>query len=270
VEAQGGPPLSPSLVQTILRAVEGVEDEKSHLILIGGQALSAWVAVLEASGYRFTSEPIASGDIDFFGSQRHAKECAIRLGGTARIPTLDDSTPNSGLVSFVDDDGNPRLIDFLYEVAGLDAEDVRRTAQFVTLEVVDDGSEIGVWLLHPERCLESRVHNVLHLKKDTPLGLAQARAAVRIARAFTQVVVMDQEELTERERVRAALDLNERIFDFSKSRKGINIYLEHGIDVFEATLVDDRLPEKFLSCRYPQMRKELATKRERIGKSLRP
>jgi hypothetical protein len=251
-------------MNAVLRALETVGDEDNHLILIGGQALSTWVAVLEALGHEFESEPIASGDIDFFASQKLVRECAARLEGKAKTPNLDDATPNSGLVSFIDDEGFTREIDFLDQVAGLDADDVRKTAQSVVLDPEDGREPIRVWLLHPERCLESRVHNVLYLDKATKLGLAQARAAVQVARAFTQVVVMDFEEISESERSRVALNLNERIFKFALGRKGIDIYLDYGIDVFGAILLDDRLPTKFGECRYPQMRTQLEDKRERL------
>lgn len=58
------------------------------------------------------------------------------------------------------------------------------------------------------------------------------------------------------------LRLNERIYRFAwgntNSRK---VLREHGIDAFDAVLVDDRLPRPFLERRYPDMERRLRRKR---------
>jgi hypothetical protein len=69
--------------------------------------------------------PFTSKDIDFCGDVRAVRIWADRLGGTSRIATMDDHTPNTGVVTFLDDDGVKRTIDFLDALCRLSASGAR-------------------------------------------------------------------------------------------------------------------------------------------------
>jgi hypothetical protein len=167
---------------------------------------------------------------------------------------MDDHTPNTGIVIFTDSDGILREIDFIDAPLGLNHRDVRDTA--VPLMLADEYGELTIPLLvmHPERCMESRVVNAITLKKTQPLALRQLRVSVICSRLWSQVL-LDSEELPEEKRVRAVLNINERIFrKCIKDRRFRDVLLDNGVDPFAAVLVDHPLlPDCFREQRYPQM-----------------
>ncbi|MBL8605588.1 MAG: hypothetical protein JNK72_26895 [Myxococcales bacterium] len=64
--------------------------------------------------------------------------------------------------------------------------------------------------------------------------------------------------------VRAALDLNERIFNLClRDRHGRVVHAQTGIDPFDAVLADPRLGDRFLTVRLPQVRSRLAAQRRK-------
>ena len=168
----------------------------------------------------------------------------------------------TGTVAFVDADGVDRSLDFLSAPRGLDAEDVRETAIRVELSMSSQTNHAVLWVMHPERCMESRIHNTIDLGRDDELGLSQLEVSVPIARRWS-LSLLDDETLGERRRLRAVLDLNERIFKLcSEDRCFLAVYRRYAIDPFAAVLADPRLPEDFLTKRYPQMRERLAAIRQ--------
>jgi hypothetical protein len=235
-------------------------DSTAGIVLVGGQAVNFWAEqYLRRAPELGTHAPYTSKDIDFCGTRAAVVECARRLGGRALLPTDFDPTPNSGQVVFVDDAGAEHIIDFLVQPFGLDAADVLRTS--LPVEVLDDtGRPTGARfrVMHPERCLESRVHNVVGLPGyNTPRSLAQLRAAVVCTREFLR-------DLLAAGHVRPTLDLAERIFRFCQDHpRGRTIYERHGIDPFSAVFPDARLPPPFNEVRYPQMMARLAERRAR-------
>jgi hypothetical protein len=172
-------------------------------------------------------------------------------------PDIDDHTPNTGVVVFVDSGGVTRKIDFLGTPLGLRVQDVCDTAVRVT-----GADGVSVWVMHPERCMESRVYNVQILRRDDDHAMGQLSASIVIAREWSRFLLGDDSR-PERDRVRAVLRLNERIF--RKCLRDLHfrgLFIERGIDPFEAVLSDDdRLPAPFRERRYPQMRERLSERR---------
>jgi hypothetical protein len=157
------------------------------------------------------------------------------------LPTLDDATPNSGIIVFAGLTGEPLTIDVIRTPFGLEAEEVFRTS--LRVEVLGDGglpTGASFRVVHPVLLLESRVHNVMGLPGgDTPRGRKQLRAMVVCAREFLR-------DRLDEGLVRPVLDLNERIGRFClRDHHGRAVYARAGIDPFEAVLVDERLPEEF-------------------------
>ena len=90
--------------------------------------------------------------------------------------------------------------------------------------------------------MESRVYNSGLPNKDTSLAWKQLEASVACARGFSALLLDDLGE----DGVRPVLNLNNRIYRFAlRNRYARRIAVERGIEVFDAVLLDDRLPTKF-------------------------
>lgn len=259
------PPLPRKEVQRILARLSPLSAE-GKIVLIGGQAVAWWTYFLGLGSAGGRIQIFTSEDIDFEGAARSARIAADLLGGEVRVPEIDHHTPNTGQVLFTDSDGFRREIDFLGSPIGLDATDVRASA--VPMNVPDDeGNEVPVLVMHPERCMESRVHNVVALGTIGEIAMAQLRRSIACAREWSRFLLGDK-SIGERKRMRAVLDLNERIF--SRSLRSLNfrrLALDHDVEPFEAVLVDDRLPAKFRERRYPQMEGQVRAARERAHRN---
>jgi len=67
-----------------------------RLILIGGQALLLWgeyYLIDKLTGKQL--ESLASDDLDFMGRKPEVEDCANAWHGEARLPDIDDHTPQS-------------------------------------------------------------------------------------------------------------------------------------------------------------------------------
>jgi hypothetical protein len=228
-----------------------------HVVLVGGQAVSVWLGQLaDRLGDDLATAPVVSRDIDFLGNASDLQRAGKLLGGRVHVAGWDDHTPLAGATMFLDSDGHKRRLDFLEIVYGMKSEDIRNTAIEVNL-LVDDG-QVSVWVMHPERCMESRVHNSALPNKQTDLAWRQLRASIPCARAFSQLLLNERGEAA----VRDVLKLNERIFHFAQGDRSARLALERDVEVFDAVLDDERLPEKFRTIRLPQMQDRIRTLRE--------
>jgi hypothetical protein len=203
----------------------------------------------------------ATKDIDSCGDRTAVRLCAERIGGQSKLAGMDDHTPNTGIVTFIDEHGIERVIDFIDQPYGLRADDVRKTA--LPIDVLDKGGNptgISFNVMHPVWCMMSRVHNTMELPGyGTPHARKQLKASVLCAREFLL-------DLLESEEYRAVIKLNERIFKFCHdNNSGLRVKSDHGIDPFDAVVVDDRLPAAFRQRRYPQMVSWLREKRRRLN-----
>jgi hypothetical protein len=140
----------------------------------------------------------------------------------------------------------------------MSSEDVRNTAIEVDLLLGED-RRVHVWVMHPERCMESRVHNSALPNKQTDLAWRQLRASILCARAFSQLLLDERGEAA----IRDVLNLNERIFRFAQENRCARLALDKDIEAFDAILDDERLPEKFRTIRLPQMRQRIRALRQR-------
>ncbi len=195
--------------------------------------------------------------MDFQGSTSAVVLAAKLLGAELFLPTIDDTTPQTGVAKFLDSEGYERTLDFLDQPHGLDAEDVRNTAIEVDISLTGE-RRIPLWVMHPERCLRSRVANTTLPGKNTDLAKRQLKASIVLVRAFSQFL------LDEGESLRIVMKLNERVFDLAlRNPDALRLYLDDGVDVSAAVLGDPRLPSAHLDVRLPQLRLQLKTKRER-------
>jgi hypothetical protein len=235
--------------------LEVIADANGDLVLVGGQALNYWAEVYAPRLPALRAEaPFTSKDIDVIGeaSQKAARQIARALHGQTTEPTIYEATAAVAVVSYSDPGGTPRVIDFLRKLHKVDVKDVERTALVL---------RPGLRVMHPVWCLESRVHNCLDLADyQTPEGYSQARAAVFCAREFLR-------DLLDAGEIQAVMELDKRIYQLAHHRAAQ--CAKHGLRPFEAVLVDERMPEKFLTEAYPRMVRaiEFETSRGRSGPS---
>lgn len=255
LEVAEKPPLTYEEVRRVLHLLEPLLAER-RIILVGGQAVAFWARYLAPQSLALTAAgALTSKDIDFEGSAQSVTRAAVLLAGRPKIATMDDHTLNTGLVMFTDSTGTPREIDFIDAPFGLGARDVRDTAVLLSLDAADGQPPVELWIMHPERCMESRVINAIELHRTAPLALRQLAASVVCAREWS-CYLLDSDELSEERRVRAVLNLNERIFKrCMKDPRFRAVLHDHDVNPFDAILTDHpRLPERFREHRYAQMR----------------
>jgi hypothetical protein len=262
------PPLPQGELDRLLGLLERLSEQR-RIVLVGGQAVAFWSQFLQANDpVAEPGGPLASKDIDFEGSARSVRRAAVLLNGEARIPDMDDHTPNTGVVVFRDTSGDERVIDFIDAPFGLDARDVRETA--VEMELERPTGVVRALVMHPERCMESRVYNAVGLRQVSPLAMRQLAASIRCAKAWSSLL-LDTDDLPEAVRTRAVLRLNERVFrKCLRDRHFRRLHFAHGVDPFEAVLVEHKLlPDRFKSERYEQMQRVLADRRMRDRRNWR-
>jgi hypothetical protein len=242
-------PLTPQDVRKILSICS------PRGLLVGGQALAFWADHLQVERPANLVSGVTS-DADFIGDSVLAKDRARRLGWQIWIPTLDDSTPQTGKVTHRTKSGDVKQVDFLSGVIGLTTKDLVRRA--IELEVPDIGR---LRVIHPLDVLDSRIQN-LHLvpEKRSAAGIAQAQLAVDVARAFIRQEVATREE-------RAGLRLLERIADIAIDIAAVRVFLLCGIDPLKAIPLEEfRTSSALHKVRWPQIVAEVGEKRESLRK----
>ena len=242
-------PLTPQEVKKILSICS------PRGLLVGGQALAFWADHLQVERPANLISGVTS-DADFIGDSVLAKDLAKRLGWQLWIPTLEDSTPQTGKVTKRANNGEIKQVDFLSGVAGLTTKDLIRRA--IEMEVPEIGR---LRVIHPLDVLDSRIQN-LHVlpEKRTDAGIAQARLAVDVARAFIRQEVVTRDE-------RAGLKLLERIADIARDIAAVRVFLLYGIDPLQAVPLEDfRTTTALHKVRWPQIVAEVGDKRESLRK----
>jgi len=240
-------PLTPEDVRKILSICSPAG------LLVGGQALAFWADHLRVE----RPASLASGvtaDADFIGDGALATTLGKHLGWQTWVPTLDDSTPQTGKVTHRTKNGDVKQVNFLSGVVGLTTKDLARRA--VELDIPDIGH---LRVIHPLDVLDSRIQN-LHLlpEKRNDAGIAQAQLAIRVARAFIAQTVSTRGE-------RAGLKLLERIVEMALDIASMRVFLLFGIDPLESVpLGDFRTTSTLHKVRWPQAVAEVARKRESI------
>jgi hypothetical protein len=246
-ETQIEEPLAPEDVRKILRICSPCA------LLVGGQALAFWADHLQVERPATLVSGVTA-DADFIGDSALAKDLAKHLGWQVWIPTLDDSTPQTGKVTHRTKHGGVKQVDFLSGVVGLTTKDLARRA--IEMDVPDIGL---LRVIHPIDVLDSRIQN-LHLlpEKRTDAGIAQARLAIGVARAFIR-----QEVGTQGERV--GLKLLERVAEIANDIAAVRVFLLYGIDPLEAVPLEDfRTTSALHKVRWPQIVVEVTEKRESL------
>jgi hypothetical protein len=224
-------------------------------LLVGGQALAFWADHLQVE----RPESLVSGvtaDADFIGDAALATALGKRLEWQTWIPSLDDATPRTGKVTCRTKSGGIKQVDFLSGVAGLTTKDLARRA--IEMDIPDIGR---LRVIHPVDVLDSRIQN-LHLlpEKRSDAGIAQARLALGVARAFVAREVATRGE-------RLGLKLLERLAEMAIDIAAVRVFLLYDIDPLEAVPLEQfRTTTALHKVRWPQILAEVARKRESMRK----
>lgn len=248
--------MTPLTVDDTLAILRRLGPVASEIVLVGGQALHFWAEVYRAGAPELHDKVFTSKDVDFFGGVEHARKAAEALGGECRQPPPDDSTVNSALVSFTDEHGTPRELDFLRALAGVSPSEIESTALNA---VPEEGLTFKV--LHPLLCLKSRVANVMQLGRRSEHARRQLEASLVCMREYLAAAIADD--------LRGAFYPNaEALFRYARSDLAArDIYRDEElrVDVFVLP-PDETLPEAFRERRLPRMRAQLKAKREAHAK----
>ncbi len=224
-------------------------------LLVGGQALAFWADHLgvERPGSLVSG---VTADADFIGDAVLATTLGKRLGWETWIPSLDGSTPQTGKVTQRTESGAVKQVDFLSGVVGLTTKDLVRRA--VEMHVPDIGH---LRVIHPLDVLDSRIQNLHALpEKRNEAGIAQARLAVSVARAFIAREIAARGE-------RVGVKLLERTAEMAMDIASVRVFLLYGIDPLEAVPLEEfRTTPALHKVRWPQILSEAGRKRESTRK----
>ncbi len=152
-------------------------------LLVGGQALAAWAVHYGIRPVGDLSRSVTM-DADFIGTSDTAQALQRSLGPPWKLrkATFDDAGEQVAKVYATVPEEGIKQVDFLSGIIGLDTKGVRKRASIIALA---DG--VTVQLLHPLDVLESRLRNLDALpSKRNAVGVAQARLAVSVVRAFIE------------------------------------------------------------------------------------
>lgn len=237
------------------KVIAKLADLGGRIVLVGGQAVNFWANYyLDRSDILRASNPLTSKDIDFYGRIEAVRACADRLGGTAILASMDDAgTPNSGIVTFVDEDRHERVIDFLWTVAGI------KNVDGLPAKIKDAGGNpiATFYVIDPVSCLISRAYNVVHLPQyKTEHARNQLRAAIICAREYGR-------DLLARGQLDEAMAVNDAVIDLAQWGDGVDVFAHYKIDVLEALILDAGFPAKFYTHHVPFARKAVERARRK-------
>jgi hypothetical protein len=251
-----GDPLTPLKREYVLEALESVDQ---GAVLVGGQAVAWWAEYYGMRGrLPAIDEPMAmyvSKDADFAARSLDprelrpmVKELAVRLHGSPHFKFPFTSLVVAS-VTFTDDEGEERTVEFLKGVHGIRGRD-RVLDQAVGFEATDDLPSF--YVIHPVMLLESRAANVVELDGyQTDTGILQARIARDVLREWHLDKLADGWD--------EARQGIERTLKLAEHKRGIAIAAKYDVDVIASVPCDhDALPPQFLEKRLEPCREKVA------------
>lgn len=240
--------LTPDEVERILRVCG------TDALLVGGQALAAWAVHYNIEPVGELSRAVTM-DADFIGTSEiaHALQRSLGQPWKLRKGTLDDVGGQVAKVYAKTVDGI-KQVDFLSGIVGLDTQVVCKRATEITLP---DGVVVNV--LHPLDVLESRLRNLdsIPAKRDA-IGVAQARLAVSVVRAFMEDYM---DGGNDPRKVRQAVQRVERI---ALDTRLAQVALTYDIDVLAAIPVERIAYPRFHERQWPKILARLDRKRDKF------
>lgn len=226
-----------------------------HALLVGGQALATWAVYYDIQPVGELSKSVTM-DADFIGTRDIARALQRRLGQPwhVREGTLDDAGGQVAKVYATLPGEGIKQIDFLSGIVGLDTQRIRERASQLIL--TDD---VVVHILHPLDVLESRLRNLAVLaSKQNPIGIAQARLAVNVARAFVE------SHMTAGGNPRIVRQAVKRLEKLALDRQLCQVAFTYSIDVLAAIPASRIAYPSFHEKHWPNILRRLESKREKF------
>lgn len=224
-------------------------------LLVGGQALATWAV-------HYGIQPVGelscsvTMDADFIGTSDTAQALQRSLGPPWKLrkATFDDAGEQAAKVYASVPGEGIKQVDFLSGIVGLDTKAVRKRASMITLA---DG--VTVQLLHPLDVLESRLRNLDALpSKRNAVGVAQARLAVSVVRAFIENHMDTGGDLrTVRQSVK-------RVEKLALDTRLSRVAFTYDIDIIAAIPVGRIVYPRFHEQQWPRVLARLERKREKF------
>lgn len=238
-------------VLSLLAALRGIEPP----LLVGGQALNILARHYRVEGF----QEQYSRDVDFVGDKEEAQAVAEAWHAEISLPTMDDNTPNTAILTVPQAGRAPLTVDFLENVAG---------AVFgseIPFLIIREGN-LNLRVLHPLSCLQSRLWNIYGpLARRDAREIERAHLAINVLRAHIT-------SLLDGGKARAALNVIERMVKYTAlSRIGDRAWVHDRIDVLESVPLKHRaLPENFRVRRWPAIKKSVERSREMAARTQKP
>lgn len=232
-----------------------------RLILIGGQALLLWgeyYLIDKLTGKQL--ESLASDDLDFMGRRPEVEDCAKAWHGEARLPDIDDHTPQSGMV-FVNNKGVKEVIDFLPQVYGISHNDALRFSDRMKF------GENTVRVLSPPLCLKSRIENLNGLGYgEAKIEREKVRVIAAMSACYYYLVDICDNQTTPRTLPNVVTYIANSIL---LSPAAIALSVEYGFDFKDAFPVkriasaNAEIANRFLESRFAKYRQKVESRKER-------
>jgi len=214
-------------------------------VLVGGQAIAVWARYFDIQ----SQVAALTRDVDYLGSAMDAKSASANLTfeHTLKIAGLDDGTPNTAVISIeLAGHEDPVLIDYLADVAGPTASEIKRTA----IPIQSDG--VTLKIIHPLLLLQSKMTNLQRFQsKRTPEGIEQARLAICIAAKYIGTLVA--EKAPQREILRAAQSVGRFAATAPAQYAREEFSLDCLLAVPQSVFEKDVLPAKFHEESWPRL-----------------
>lgn len=238
------------------------DDERAFIV--GGQALNLWaeyysLVAPELAAFR----PFTSKDIDYFGQVAVAEKLAQSLGGAVRVPSADDTTFQVAIVD-AEIAGIKISIDFLAHVLG-----VRRGLEdgvvdlTIPYRIGERSGEIDVRLMHPLHCLQSRIANLVQLRRKDETARRQAEAAPIVLREFIVEALAAGDSKAATSTIAGLFEYLRRHYDGRDAHR----HVKHDpLDILRHFLDDDRLDSRYRALTLSNMIAQIERRRTPVGR----
>lgn len=202
--------------------------------------------------------PFTSKDIDYFGQKEVAMKLANALNGKLRLPDINDATFQTAAVE-AEVNGVHVEIDFLNHVLGI-SRGIEAGVVDLVIPYTRGGTRatVTVRLMHPLHCLQSRVANIIKLRRTDEIARRQAEAAPIVLRAFIADALADGDQ-------RAATDTLQALFKYLRrdyyGRDAHKILSNDPIEIFHHFANDERIDARYRSHNIVSMLTEITRHR---------
>lgn len=234
--------MDPHHINSVLRAIE----DKPDIVLVGGNAIVAWVRHFMTAPEFAVSDVVTTRDIDFLGTPKRARELAAAVGASIKVAGTDDHGPSIAVLDLGSKNEEDERIDFINHVQGPDG-DVERAAVSLSIQLPGDpvGTLTTVRIMHPLHCLQSKLANRLIIGRTGASAQAQLEATTVILREYVSEM-LDQGTKAS---IKLATRTLERLGDYlQRDINGRHAHQQMARDPFvilELFATDVRLPERY-------------------------